>query len=90
MYEQMPKERLFKLLATGGQNGTLKNWYKDEKTLCDRQNGLLSNNHALSGYLITNRGTVLIFSFMNSNFVNPSSEIREVMQDFLKEIRNKY
>jgi serine-type D-Ala-D-Ala carboxypeptidase/endopeptidase (penicillin-binding protein 4) len=90
IYAKVPTERLFKLLAVGGLRGTLKNWNKEDKPYVFGKTGFLSNNQTLSGYLLTKKGKVLIFSFMNANFVASSKEIRKTMQDFLVSIRNKY
>ena len=90
IYTKVPEERLFQLLAGGGQSGTLKNWNKEDKPYIFGKTGFLSNNQSLSGYLLTKKGKVLIFSFMNANFIASSKEIRKTMQEFLAGIRNKY
>jgi len=90
MYQLVPRERLFPLLATGGKNGTLKNWFKADKPYIFGKTGSLSNNHCLSGYLVTKSGKTLIFSFMNSNFAAPTSSIRKNMQEILNLIYDKY
>ena len=87
---KVPQERLFKLLATGGKSGTLKNWYKAETPYIFAKTGTLANNHNLSGFIITHKGRVLIFSFMNNNFITSVSEVRESMQKILMTIRDKY
>ena len=90
IYTKVPRERLFKLLAVGSQSGTLKNWYPADKPFIFGKSGSLSNNHTLSGYLITKKDKVLIFSFMNANFTVPSDEIRRMMQKILMTVRNEY
>ena len=86
IYNLVPGERLLSLLATGGRPGTLKNWYKANTPYVFGKTGTLSNNHCLSGFLITRKGKVLIFSFMNNNFNAPTNDIRKNMQDILNEI----
>jgi len=90
IYNKVPAERLLPLLATGGVNGTVKNWYKAESPYIFGKTGSLANNHCLSGYLITKSGKALIFSFMNSNFVTSTSAIRSNMQGILEYIRDNY
>jgi len=90
IYNTVPRERLFPLLAAGGKNGTVKNWYKKDKPFIFGKTGSLSNNHCLSGYLVTRRGKVLIFSYMNSNFVQSTNAIRKEMEKTLNLIYDRY
>jgi D-alanyl-D-alanine carboxypeptidase/D-alanyl-D-alanine-endopeptidase (penicillin-binding protein 4) len=90
IYEIVPRERLFLLLATGGVNGTIKNWYKADSPYIFGKTGTLSNNHTVSGYLVTKSGKTLIFSFMNNNYVQTTNEIRKTMQTILQTIHEKY
>lgn len=87
---EVPQERLFQLLPSGGYSGTLKNSYKAEQAYIFAKTGSLSNNHSLSGYLITNSGRLLIFSFMNSNYTTPTSNIKSGMQQILELVRDHY
>jgi D-alanyl-D-alanine carboxypeptidase/D-alanyl-D-alanine-endopeptidase (penicillin-binding protein 4) len=86
----VPKDRLFKLLAIGGQKGTISNWYKSDRPYIFGKTGSLSNNHCLSGFLLTRSGKTLIFSFMSNNFTSPSSDIRTNMQEILYAIYDQY
>jgi serine-type D-Ala-D-Ala carboxypeptidase/endopeptidase (penicillin-binding protein 4) len=90
IYKQVPRERLFKLLAASGKNGTIKNWYKAEVPYIYGKTGSLSNNHCLSGYLITKKGKTLIFSLMSNNFVVSGNELRKQMEIILKMVYEKY
>jgi D-alanyl-D-alanine carboxypeptidase/D-alanyl-D-alanine-endopeptidase (penicillin-binding protein 4) len=90
IYEIVPEDRLFALLAVGGKNGTVKNWYKADKPYIFGKTGSLSNNHCLSGFLRAKSGKLLIFSFMNNNFVSSTSKVRTNMQDILKNIYEHY
>ncbi|WP_185154222.1 D-alanyl-D-alanine carboxypeptidase/D-alanyl-D-alanine-endopeptidase [Fulvivirga sp. M361] len=84
------KERLFPLLATGGKAGTIKNYYKADPPYIFGKTGTLSNNHALSGYLVAKSGRLLVFSFMNSNYTTESYPLKKRMEKILWEVREKY
>jgi len=90
IYTTVPQDRLFKLLAVGGESGTLKNWYKAETPYIFGKTGSLSNNHSLSGFLLTKKRKVFIFCFMNNNFTVSSTEVRNQMEKILKQVRDKF
>ena len=91
IYDVMPRERLFPLLPTGGLSGTLKKWYVGKNgPYIYAKTGTLSNNHCLSGYIITKTGRLLIFSLMSSNYVATTSEIRKDMQTLLEDVYEKF
>ena len=88
--KELPKEKLLELLPTNGQTGSLKNWSVSEEPYIYAKSGSLRNNYSLSGYIKTKSGKLMIFSFMNNNYVIPSSEIKNEMEKMLLEIRNSY
>lgn len=90
LYAEVPQERLFKILATGGKSGTLKNNYKEDEPYIFGKTGTLSNVHCLSGFLVTKRKRMVIFSYMNTNFTQPTRNVRSEMEVLLKKIHDNY
>jgi len=82
-------ERIKNILPTGGE-GTLSNYYKDESGFIYAKTGTLSNNCALSGYLITKKNKVLIFSVLVNNYPTGATPIRRAVEKFIKQLREKY
>jgi D-alanyl-D-alanine carboxypeptidase/D-alanyl-D-alanine-endopeptidase (penicillin-binding protein 4) len=92
MYNEIPLAELLDYFPVGGHSGTLKNWYGNENDpgYVYAKSGSLSNNYNLSGYLITKKGNVLIFSSMNNHFMGSNVPIKEELDNFLKRIYHKY
>lgn len=91
MYQEIPLDKLLSYFPVGGENGTLRNWYGGkEKPYVYAKSGTLSNTYCLSGYVITKKGTLLIFSYMNNNFNQPNSNIRSQIQEHLSKIYETY
>jgi D-alanyl-D-alanine carboxypeptidase/D-alanyl-D-alanine-endopeptidase (penicillin-binding protein 4) len=81
--------RLQTILPTGGE-GTLSSYYKKYAGNIYAKTGTLSNNCALSGYLITKKGKLLIFSVLNNNYITGATPVRKAVEKFLVEIIEKY
>lgn len=92
LYFSMPQNRLFDLFPAGGQHGTIQNWYagEDGQPYVWAKTGTLRGVHCLSGYLITDSGKVLIFSFMHNNIPGASKPYKEEMERILSTIRRTY
>ena len=85
------EKRLFDLLPAGGKTGTLRNAYpKTDSPFVFGKTGSLSNNHNQSGYIVTKKGKVYIFSFMNNNFVLPTAEVRKEMVRIMTYIHDNF
>ena len=79
------------IFPNGGKSGTIKDWYAGvNQPYVYAKTGTLSNNHCLSGFVVTNSGKKLIFSFMNNNYLTPVSEVKTEMQKVLETIRDSY
>jgi D-alanyl-D-alanine carboxypeptidase/D-alanyl-D-alanine-endopeptidase (penicillin-binding protein 4) len=78
-------KRVFDLLPTGGKTGTLKNRFTDYPEFIYAKTGSLSNNHNLSGYLVTKSGKLLIFSYMNNHYRYKTSTIQKQTDVILKD-----
>ena len=91
LYAENERKRLFALFPAGGENGTLEDWYPgNPDPYLYAKTGSLSNNHCISGYLLTQSGKTVIFSFMNNHFRHPSSEVKKRMQRIFERIRDTY
>lgn len=88
MKNEFGMERMKAILPTGG-TGTLSSLYKNEKGYIFAKTGTLNGVVALSGYLITKKNKLLIFSFLVNNHRSNSSDIRKGVEQFLIGIRNK-
>lgn len=82
-------DRVKNILPTGG-TGTLTSYYKKEAGFIYAKTGTLSNNCALSGYLITKKGRFLIFSVLVNNYSTGATPVRKAMEKFLVGIRENY
>lgn len=93
LYDMIPQERLFSILPAGGESGTIEEWYPNEEGQSPyvfAKTGTLSNKHCLSGYVKCNSGKILVFSFMNNNYITGSKPVKREMQQVLEYIRDNF
>lgn len=86
LYQEVPQERLFSLLATGGQSGSIKDQFRSAEPYVFAKTGSLSNNYSLSGYMKAKSGKILIFSFMLNNHVNNLVNLKQEIEKTLWKI----
>jgi D-alanyl-D-alanine carboxypeptidase/D-alanyl-D-alanine-endopeptidase (penicillin-binding protein 4) len=89
MKNEFGLDRLKNILATGG-TGTLSSYYKKDSGYIYAKTGTLSNNCALSGYLITKKGKILIFSILANNYITSGVLVRRAVEKYLLAIRENY
>lgn len=89
MEQKFGAARMQKLLPTGNQ-GTLRNLYISDSGRIFAKTGTLSNNQALSGYLITKKGKRLTFSVMCNHYPGKPAPIRRKIESFLHNLIDKY
>ncbi|MNL35245.1 D-alanyl-D-alanine carboxypeptidase/endopeptidase [compost metagenome] len=79
------------MIPAGGRSGTLKNAYpKTDTPFVYGKTGTLSGVHNQSGYVLTKKGKTYIFSFMNNNYVVPTTEVRKEMVRIITYIHEKF
>lgn len=84
--EKVEESQLLDALPQGGKQGTIRRLYANKdggEPYVFAKTGTLSNNHCLSGYIITKTGKKLIFSFMNNNYVISTREVQAQMDEIL-------
>lgn len=85
------REKLFSMLPAGGKSGTLKSTYpKTDHPFVFGKTGSLSGVYNQSGYLVTKKGRILVFSFMNNNFVGPAGDTKKEMVKMITYIHDKF
>ncbi len=89
MKDEFGMDRMKLILPTGGE-GTIASYYKKEAGFIYAKTGTLSNNCALSGYLFTKKGKLLIFSILNNNYISGATPVRRAVERFLESIREKF
>ncbi|MEX6688378.1 D-alanyl-D-alanine carboxypeptidase/D-alanyl-D-alanine-endopeptidase [Danxiaibacter flavus] len=89
MHNEVDWKRITAILPTGG-SGTLGTYYKTLNGKIYAKTGSLSNNLALSGYLITHKNKLLIFSVLINNHMGNVRAIRKDVEAFLTGVAEMY
>ena len=90
IYRELPAERIQDLFPAGGRDGTIRDWYGGEPPFVYAKTGTLRHVHCLSGYLLTDRGNWLVFSFMHNQFPGGSAPVKRDMERMLRLIKEQY
>jgi serine-type D-Ala-D-Ala carboxypeptidase/endopeptidase (penicillin-binding protein 4) len=93
LYEKVGRDEALSLFPVGGVSGTISGWYRapeGQPPFVYAKTGTLRNNTSLSGYLFTDSGRRLNFSFHNNNYVFSNNRMRSEMNTVLQFIRENY
>lgn len=89
MQRRFGLNRLKGILPTGG-TGTLASYYHDDVGFIYAKTGSLSGVVALSGYLITKKNHLLLFSILINNYVGSGVTVRRNMEKWIHKVRETY
>ncbi len=89
MKAEFGMERL-KEIFPAGNDGTLRNYYVSNDAYIWAKTGTLSGVVALSGYLITKKEKLLLFSVLVNNHRANATDVRRAVEQFLLSVREKY
>jgi D-alanyl-D-alanine carboxypeptidase/D-alanyl-D-alanine-endopeptidase (penicillin-binding protein 4) len=89
MKNEFGLDRMKGLLPTGG-TGTLANYYKKDSGVLFAKTGSLTGVVALSGYLITKKSHILLFSILINNHTAGGAAIRKDIEKLIEMIRERY
>jgi D-alanyl-D-alanine carboxypeptidase/D-alanyl-D-alanine-endopeptidase (penicillin-binding protein 4) len=82
-------DRMKRILPTGG-TGTLASYYRQDSGFIFAKTGSLSGVVALSGYLITQKDHLLLFSILINNYTGSGVTVRRQMEQLIHTFRANY
>ena len=88
MQQEYGMNRLTKIFPTGNE-GTLTGYYQKDSSFIYAKTGTLSGVVALSGYLITAKNRMLIFSILVNNHQASAVQVRRSIESFLGRLRSR-
>jgi D-alanyl-D-alanine carboxypeptidase/D-alanyl-D-alanine-endopeptidase (penicillin-binding protein 4) len=89
MKNEFGLERMKRILPTGG-TGTLASYYKQDSSYIFAKTGSLSGVVALSGYLITKKDHLYLFSVLVNNYTGSGVTLRRQIEKLIHRIRDVY
>ncbi|MEI6947967.1 D-alanyl-D-alanine carboxypeptidase [Paraflavisolibacter sp. H34] len=89
MQREFGMARLKTLFPTGGE-GTLGSAFLQDSGSLFAKTGSLSGIVALSGYLYTRKGRLLLFSVLVNNHMTTGTAVRGAVAQFLQQVRQRY
>lgn len=88
MKDEFGLDRLKTILPTGN-TGTLRNYYVNEAGLIFAKTGSLTGHLALSGFLISAKNKLLVFSVIVNNHNTSAAAVRRAVEKFLQSVRRE-
>ena len=82
-------ERLKVIFPTGGE-GTIANYYKNDSGFVYAKTGSLGGVVALSGFMISKKGKLLLFSALINNYRGSSTAARRKVEQFISQVRQQF
>ena len=83
IYQEMPESYWKTMFPAGGETGTIQEYFSSSQPYIYAKTGSMRYVRCLSGYLLTERGNTLIFSFMNNHIPGSSSTWALEMEQIL-------
>ncbi len=87
LMKTQPLSRLETIFPQGDVKGSIKAWYPD---YVFAKTGTMSGVHSLSGFMTTQKGKKVVFSFMHNNYLTSSKVYKPEMRKLLEWIWEKY
>lgn len=86
MLKEFGTNRLKKIFPSGGE-GTLTNYYLQDKGFLYAKTGTMGGVVGLSGFMFTSKNKLLLFSVMVNNFNGSATPVKKAVEKFLHEVR---